>query len=64
MLVRDARDGGMIKHPLPRLYKGAVRLHDDAVPLTVIHDFSLLTEGVELTKMRFEVSRVVARTLN
>lgn len=56
MLVCDSSDGGMIKHPLSRLDEGTVRLHDDTVPLAVIHDFSLLTEGMELTKVRFEVS--------
>ena len=50
VFVRDGCDGGVIEHPLPSLDERAVRLHNNAFILTVIHDRPLLTEWVKLTK--------------
>ena len=58
MFVRDGRYGGVIEHPLSGPNEWAIRLHNDTVLLTVIHDFSLLAERMKLAQAKkFEMSR-------
>jgi len=58
MFVCYGCDDGVIEHPTPSLDERTVCLHDDAVFLTIIHDLSLLAEGVKLTQAKkFGISR-------
>lgn len=49
---RDCSDGRVIIHSLLSPDEWTVCLYHDTVLLTIVHDLSLLTERVELTKTR------------
>lgn len=48
VFIRDRRNGGMIKHPLPSSDERTVCLHHNAILLTIIYNLSLLKERMEL----------------
>ena len=53
MFVCDGRDGGVIEHSLLSTDERTVRLHDDAVLVTIVYDLSLLTERMKLTQAKW-----------
>lgn len=51
MFFRDGRDNRVVEHSLLSPNERTVRLHDDIVLLTKIHDSSLLTKRMKLTRV-------------
>ena len=52
MFIRDGCDNRVIKHALLSPDERTVRLHDDVIIVTIIHDLSLLTEWMKLTQVK------------